>query len=92
MCNTISEVLLKICNDPILLEVGRKAVEGHLVELRDDRISMLRNNGLVIKERGGAPSDIIRMGPEDAIRIALKAIAEYNLKQLAFLLVREGVI
>lgn len=56
------------------LEIGRRAVEDELVELRDARIGQLRNNGLVIKERDGSPSDIIRLGPEDALRIGLRAM------------------
>jgi len=56
------------------LEIGRRAVEDELVELRDARIAQLRNNGLVVKERDGSPSDIIRLGPEDALRIGLRAM------------------
>ncbi len=56
------------------LEIGRRAVEDELVELRDARIGQLRNNGLVVKERDGSPSDIIRLGPEDALRIGLRAM------------------
>ncbi len=58
------------------LEVGRKAVEDVLIEWRDSRLSVLRNNGLVVKEADGKDSSIIRMGTEDAVRIAAKAIIE----------------
>jgi hypothetical protein len=68
--------LRDVANDRELLEIGRRAIEDLLVELRDDRIAMLRNNGLVIKEKDGRPSDTIRLGPEDALRIGLKAIAD----------------
>lgn len=68
----------KLANDDELLEVGRKAVEDVLVEWRNSRISMcLRGNGLVIRERNGGASSIIRMGPEQAMKIGLKAIAEH---------------
>jgi hypothetical protein len=35
----------------------------------------MRNNGLVIKERDGTDSTVIRFGPEDALKIGLRAIA-----------------
>lgn len=74
---TREQVLAEVAQDEILLEVARKAIEDLLIEMRDDRVSMLRNNGLVCKEKDGSPSSIIRMGPEDAVRIGLKAIAEH---------------
>lgn len=61
-----------------LLEIGRQAVEAALIEFRDGRISApLRANGLVVREADGKPSDVIRMGPEHALRIGLKAIAKH---------------
>lgn len=73
-----SEELLALADDDDLLEVGRKAVEQELVEWRDSRMSLLgRGNGLVIREKDGKESSIIRFGPETALRIALKAIAEH---------------
>ncbi len=69
--------LNEIAEDRDLLEIGRKAVEDVLVDWRDSRISMFaRGNGLVIREKDGKGSSTIRMGPEDAIRIGLKAIAK----------------
>jgi hypothetical protein len=61
---------------PELLEAARKAIEDELLELRDMRIGVLRNNGLVIKERDGSLSSIIRMGPEEAVIIGYRAIYE----------------
>jgi hypothetical protein len=69
--------LREIANDNDLLEVGRKAIEDALVDFRDSHIFVIRNNGLVIKSRDGKDSYIIRFGPEDAIRIGLKAIAKH---------------
>jgi hypothetical protein len=70
--------LQEIIESDELLEVGRKAVEDCLVDFRDSGLSMLnRNNGLVIKSKKGDSSHIIRMGPEDAIRVGLKAIKEH---------------
>ena len=61
---------------PELLEVGRRAVEDALLDMRDARISTVRNNGLVVKERDGSPSSLIRMGPEQAFLIAFEAMVK----------------
>jgi ketopantoate reductase len=75
------EVLRSVADDDYLLELARKAIEDVLVSWRDDRISELRrNNGLVIKEVDGSPSNTIRFGPETAMRIGLKAIADHLAK------------
>lgn len=69
--------LRKIADDEDLLEVARRKIEINLVEMRDSRISVLgRNNGLVIRERDGTNSHIIRLPVEVAVRLALLAIAE----------------
>ena len=73
----IWETLEAVSNDPELLEIGRKAIEDVLIDFRDSRIAVLRNNGCVCKEKDGSDSHIIRLGPEDALRIGLKAIAEH---------------
>jgi hypothetical protein len=73
----IAEDIRALSEDTELLAVGRKAVEDVLVDFRDSRISLLgRGNGLVIRERDGRESAAIRLGTEDALRIALQAIAE----------------
>lgn len=70
--------LKEIANNNELLEIGRKAIENTLIEFRDDRLSeFMRGNGLVIKEKDGTDSSIIRFGPETALRIGLLAIDEY---------------
>ncbi len=69
--------LLELAESTELLEVARRAVEDELVELRDARISILnRRNGLVIRERDGSKSSLIRLPIEAAMRIGLRAIAE----------------
>lgn len=74
---TNAEVLRVVAENPAMLEVGRQAIEKTLMEWRDDRLSeMMRGNGLVIRERDGSESSIIRFGPETALRIGLKAIAD----------------
>jgi hypothetical protein len=72
-----SKILSDIAENEELLEVGRKTIEDTLVEWRDNRLSsFLRNNGLVIKEKDGTDSHVVRFGPETALRIGLRAIAE----------------
>lgn len=69
--------LESIANNPELIEVGRRAIEDQLIELRDSRLSeFTRANGLVIRERDGSESSTIRFGPETALRIGLLAIAK----------------
>lgn len=70
------KALEEIADDEALIEIGRRAIEQALVEWRDDRLSQIRGNGLVICEVNGKPSSIIRFGPETALKIGLKAIAE----------------
>ena len=61
-----------------LLEIGRRAIEDQLIEWRDMRLSQpLRANGLVVSEKDGTPSDVIRFGPEHALKIGIKAISEH---------------
>lgn len=73
------EKLKEIADDKELMwNVGRKAIEDALVELRDARISLLgRGNGLVIREEDGTDSDTIRLGPEMALSIGLQAIIKH---------------
>jgi hypothetical protein len=70
--------LEEIAKDESLLEIGRLEVENILVMMRDARISAFnRNNGIVIKEKDGKESSVIRMGPETCIQIGLQAIAHH---------------
>ena len=74
---TEEEVLRRVASDEDLMEVGRKAVEDELVEWRDARRSVLRNNGYTIREKDGSrPAPFIRFGIEFGHRIALHAIAD----------------
>lgn len=70
-------------SDGGLREIARLAVEETLVVLRDSRISVLRNNGLTIKERDGSSSDVIRMGFERALIIGLRAILASQHEEVA---------
>lgn len=77
MIDGFSEALKELADNGELLEVGRKAIEARLLEWRDERLSEpMRGNGLVVREKDGTPSDIIRFGPEVALNIGLRAIAE----------------
>ena len=76
--NSVRVALKKVSDDAQLLEVGRRAVEDSLIEWRDSRLSTFgRRNGLVICEKDGSPSSIIRFGVETALGIALLAISEH---------------
>ena len=69
-------MLRALAADPDARERARKIVEDELVEWRDERRFVLRNNGLVIKEADSAPSHIIRFGFEYGWSLALRAEAD----------------
>lgn len=73
----LAEALVSITDDPQLMEVARKAIEDELTDWRERRLSTLRGNGLVIREKDGTPSQIIRFGPEVAMVIGLRALAKH---------------
>jgi len=68
----------KIKNNDELLEKIRLRIEDELINRRNNRISVLYNNGLVCKESDGSNSDIIRMGHIEAFLLALRVIQENN--------------
>jgi len=70
--------LQEIAESQELMEVARKAIEDELIEWRDSRLStFMRNNGLVIREKDGGDSSIIRFGSEVAVKIGLEAIDKH---------------
>jgi len=70
--------LREVAANDNLLEVGRQAIQEALIEFRESHLSMPRGNGLGIKEKDGKdPYVLIRMGPEDGLRIGLTAIAKH---------------
>lgn len=72
----ISNMLRDLANNEEMMEVGRQAIEDVLVSWRDSRMSVIgRGNGLVVYEADGRASSVIRLGPEMAVAIALRAIA-----------------
>lgn len=72
------KTLREIAEDPVLMEIARAAIERVLIDWRDSRLSELgRGNGLVIREKNGQESSIIRFGPESAMKIGLLAISDH---------------
>jgi hypothetical protein len=60
--------------DEDALTAAPLAIEDTLVEFRDHQISVLnRGNGLVIRDRDGQPSPIMRLGTRDGLRIGIAA-------------------
>lgn len=60
-----------------IIETIRKEVEDRLIEWRDGRLGILgRGNGLVIKEKDGTPSNVIRMGTPEVIHYAITRYLE----------------
>lgn len=63
---------------PADIEIARRRLEDVLIELRDLRVSVepgpRYGHGLVVKEKDGEPSSMIRITTGEAINMALKAI------------------
>lgn len=75
---TISESIRTLAEDPDAMRAMHLAVEDELIEWRDARRSVLGPaNGFVVKEYDGSPSNIIRLGTRDGLRIALRALADH---------------
>lgn len=69
--------LRALAGDAAALGAAHIKLEDLLIELRDDRISLMnRGNGLVVREQDGTESSMIRIGTRDAVRIGLLAIAD----------------
>lgn len=70
--------LRRLAESPEALTMAHAAIEDVLIEWRADRLSIpLVGNGLVIRERDGTPSSIIRMRIPEALVIGLRAMADY---------------
>lgn len=59
------------------LTAAHKAVEDALVDFRDRRISVFARNGLVILERDGTESPVMRLDTRDALDIGIRAYLEH---------------
>jgi hypothetical protein len=70
-----------LLTDESSLEVARSAIENTLIDFRDRRISIMgRGNGLVVREKDGTESSLMRLTVASALKIGLKAMAERALK------------
>jgi len=80
---TVRDLLRRILHDPALLEIARKDIEDTLVMMRDERMFTLSGNGLVIREKDGGLSDVIRLSTGNAVYQAVQAIAEATPEKVA---------
>lgn len=71
----VAMFLNAVAEQPEVLDDLRLEIEDELVKRRDARMSTMYNNGLVIKEVDGSPSEVIRMGVAEALCIALHKLA-----------------
>jgi hypothetical protein len=72
-----ADILRRIAEDRELLRVAHRKIGDALIEFRDRGISTLgRGNGLVVRAANGEESSVIRMTVQDAVRLALNAIAD----------------
>jgi hypothetical protein len=70
--------LRQLAEDRYAIAHAHVAIEDVAVENRDSRISFpFRGNGISIREKDGSPSSALRIPTDDAVRIALKALADY---------------
>lgn len=81
----IRRLLFRIANDPVLIEIGRKAIEDEAIEMRDMRASIFGvGNGIVVNEADGSSSSTIRLWTPDAIIVALRAIANASRHEITW--------
>ena len=59
--------------DDRAVAVARRVIENMLVEFRDLRISVDCDNGLVIRERNGTPSNVTRISTRDGLTMGISA-------------------
>lgn len=71
-----AKLLRELAKDPGALYVAHLAIEDELVDRRDRGIGTTNRNGLVIFSRDSQPSPVIRMGVQDAVTMALNAMAD----------------
>jgi len=76
--------VLRITNDPVLMEVIRMAIEDELIDLRDrDMWIGLPKNGFTCRGRNGENPIGIRLSTPDGIKLGLRALAEATPERLA---------
>lgn len=71
-------ILHKYINDRYAIAHCHLAIEDEAIARRDGRLSTLgRANGIHINERDGSPSAVLRIPTDEAVSIALNALALY---------------
>ncbi len=77
MSNLNAAELRKLATDPKILKRIHLTIEDLLVEFRDSGIGLIGPaNGLIIKEKDGSSSDVIRLDTRGAVRLTLKTLAD----------------
>lgn len=70
--------LRQYANDRYAVAHMHLAIEDEAIERRDARISILgRANGIHVNEVDGSPSSALRIPTDEAVGIALNALARY---------------
>lgn len=73
----MSARLREIAENNDLIRAAHLAIENEACDMRDRGIGILgRANGITVLYKDGSPSPVIRIGTADAVRLALKAIAQ----------------
>lgn len=73
----VAQLLRNASADRELMEKIRLKVEDELVDLRDRGYITPNRNGLVVFEKDGEPSPVIRMGTRQAIVFMLQELAKH---------------
>lgn len=78
-----NEASVSIEIDDEALTAAHLAVEDQLIEMRDARLSVVGpRNGLVVNEKDGEPSPIMRLGTRQGLQVGIQAyLAAVNEKK-----------
>lgn len=76
MSAELAAELRRLAEDPEVLKALHLHVEDELIEWRDSGRFMMTANGLVVRDRDGSSSDVIRIGTRMAITMILRAAAD----------------
>lgn len=75
--NEFAESVRALSRDPKMLQAAHIKLEDQLIDMRDSQMSVFpAANGMVVREKDGSPSDVIRIPTAMAVQIALEAIAD----------------
>ncbi|WP_280465967.1 hypothetical protein [Nocardia brasiliensis] len=74
----LAAAMRRILDDPGLITATHLHIEDTLIEWRDLGLSEIgRANGLVVRSKDGQPSEIIRIGTREAIKMTLRYLADH---------------